>query len=608
MAGQAQQGSLFAGTLSRRHNAARRPPPVRPPLRDFHTGSQFPSGRNLAFGRNLAKLEQLNVIVGQLRLHHRYFLAALAGLSLTVAFPTFNLAGAAWIAPALMLTCAYRTPGRQAFRIGYVAGLTFQLTSLYWLLCIPVPGFPILGWLALSAILALFPAAWVWWLAGRVGHGGWLRRTAWALAGAAAWVALEMIRARCLSGFPWNDLGASQWRMVPLIQIATVTGVYGVSFLVVWLSLALFSGAVAMFRQPTARYIWMREIALPLLALLMIFVAGMTRVRQLPTETETLRVTFIQPAIPQTMIWDAGENTNRFRQLMALTTQALTNDTDLLLWPEAALPELNAASFAAITNLISTHRVEMIFGADDVQEKLDPPPGDRYEAYNAAFHFRPDGSLGGIYHKRHLVMFGEYIPLVRWLPFVKWFTPITGGFTAGDRVTHFTLERRAPPRQAANPLAMLTGTATASPPRLKAAALICFEDTFPHLVREYVAGDTDFLVNLTNDGWFGESAAQWQHAASAALRSVENGVPLLRCGNNGVTCWIDARGRVREIFRDPTGSEYGVGCVTWELPLPARNQKSARTFYTRHGDWFGWACVALTALLGLPRLRRWQRQ
>jgi apolipoprotein N-acyltransferase len=550
----------------------------------------------------------LNFISGQLLLRHRYFLAALAGFGLATAFPKFDFAGAAWVAPALILACAYRTHGRKAFRIGYVAGLTFFLTTLYWLLHIPVTGFPIFGWLAMSAFLALYLGAWVWLLAGRLGKGGWLRRCAWTLAGASAWVALEMIRARFLSGFPWNDIGVSQWQMLPLIQIASVTGVYGVSFIVVWFSLAMFSGAVAMFRHPTSRYVWMSEIILPLLALLMIFVAGMARLRCMPAETETLRVTFIQPAIPQTMIWDSSENTNRFRQLMELTTCALTNETDLLLWPEAALPEFDVASFAAITNLIQTHQIEMIFGADDVKEKPNPTPGDRYDVYNAAFHFRPDGSLGGIYHKRHLVMFGEYIPLVGALPFVKWFTPITGGFATGDRATHFALERWGQrPREPRVAIDSRNGSPGVSPHRIKIAPLICFEDTFPHLVREYVDDDTDFLVNLTNNGWFGESASQWQHAASAALRAVENGVPLLRCCNNGVTCWIDARGKVGEIFRDEHGSEYGAGFVTWEIPILAPGQKRPRTFYNQHGDWFGWGCVAVTALLVVPRIAQRKR-
>lgn len=544
----------------------------------------------------------MNFLSGQAFLRSRYLLAALAGLVFAGAFPNFNIAGIAWVGPALILASAYGTKGAEAFRIGYVAGFANFLATLYWLLHMPVAGFPILGWIAMSAFLAIYPATWVWLLAGRIGEGGWMRRSAWTLAGAAAWVALEMIRARFLSGFPWNTVGASQWQMLPLIQIASVTGIYGVSFIVVWTSLAMFSGVLAMFRQPTSRYVWLSEILLPLVAVLILFAAGTSRVRNAPPEHDTLRATFVQPAIPQTMIWDMSENTNRFNQLIELTTRALTNETDLLLWPEAALPEFNEASFAVITNLIQTHQVWMLFGADDVVEKLNPTPGDRYDSYNAAFLFRPDGSFAGNYRKRHLVMFGEYIPLVDALPFIKWFTPITGGFTPGNRVTRFELERRPPARLDTNTPPERAEPALGAPRRIKTATLICFEDTFPHLAREYVDDDTDFLVNLTNNGWFGNSAAQWQHAASAAFRAVENGVPLLRCSNNGLTCWIDSRGRVREIFRDQSGSEYGVGYVTWRIPLLAPEENSGRTFYNQHGDWFGWGCVALAAGLLVPRI------
>jgi len=542
---------------------------------------------------------------GQTLLRSRYFLAALAGLVFAAAFPNFNIAGLAWIGPALILASAYGTKGGEAFRIGYVAGLAHFLATLYWLLYMPVTGFPILGWIAMSAFLALYPATWVWLLTGRIGEGGWLRRTSWALAGAAAWVAMELIRARLFSGFPWNTVGASQWHMLPLIQIAATTGIYGVSFAVVWSSLAMLSGVVAMFRQPTSRYVWLSEIFLPLMVVLILFVTGTSRVRNAPAESEFLRVTFVQPAIPQTMIWDTSENTNRFNQLIELTKRALTNETDLLLWPEAALPEFNQSSFELITNLIAAHRVWMMFGADDVEEKSNPAPGDRYNYYNAAFLFRPDGTFAGNYRKRHLVMFGEYIPLVDALPFIKWFTPITGGFTPGNRATHFELGRGGEPLREPDVTRDSTnGSPGVSPHRrIRTAALICFEDTFGHLVRESVDDDTDFLVNLTNNGWFGESAAQWQHAASAAFRAVENGVPLLRCSNNGLTCWIDSRGRLRELFRDQNGSEYGDGFVTWEIPLLSE-EKTGRTFYNKHGDWFGWTCTIITACLVPPRIIR----
>ena len=122
---------------------------------------------------------------------------------------------------------------------------------------------------------------------------------------------------------------------------------------------------------------------------------------------------------------------------------------------------------------------------------------------------------------------------------------------------------------------------------------------FPQTARDSARDDTDFLVNLTNDGWFGEGAEQWQQCAAGIFRAVENGLPLVRSCNNGVTCWIDAHGRVRQIFKDAAGRIYGPGWMTMELALPA--EKPAPTFYNRHGDWFGWGCVIFAAVITARR-------
>jgi apolipoprotein N-acyltransferase len=126
--------------------------------------------------------------------------------------------------------------------------------------------------------------------------------------------------------------------------------------------------------------------------------------------------------------------------------------------------------------------------------------------------------------------------------------------------------------------------------------LICFEDVFPHWARTHVQDTTDFLLNLTNDGWFGKSSAQWQHAANTVFRAVENGVSLVRCTNNGLTCWIDELGRLRKVFRGQDGTEYDRGYMMVQVPLRAEESKGPGTFYRRHGDVFGWAAVGLAVL------------
>jgi apolipoprotein N-acyltransferase len=570
-------------------------------------------------------------------LRNRYLLAVIAGLFWSAAFPGINIAGFAWIAPGLMVTAALGKTGAEAFRIGYVAALAHYLSMLYWLLLIPyrwhgVPLAPALGWFSLSAFLALYPAVWVWMVSnvhsprskaqspkseiqaeeaeslgtkrsGRQqvmtdpslpgeGEAGakptgvlarsWVRRSLWSISGAALWVALEMGVARIFGGFPWGLLGVSQSHMLPLIQIASVTGVYGVSFLVVWLSLCLCSAGLMVIRRPTARSIWIAEIFVPVIIIAVLFNLGFRQLNRPVTATKTLRVALLQPSIPQTLIWDTSKNAERFRELLQLSEQALTNRVDLMIWPESAVPKLlryDKDTFEAITGLARRHHIWFIVGSDDAEFHAGSNNPEEADYFNSSFLINPEGKLMDRYVKRNLVIFGEYLPLRTWLPFLKYFTPIEGGFTPGTRSVQFALPDLG----------------------VQTSVLICFEDTFPQLARTDVRPETGFLVNITNDGWFDEGPAQWQHALTALFRTVENQLPLIRCSNNGLTCWIDAQGRIRDAFRDHRGTIYGPGFLTAEIPVATRPEE-ALTFYTRHGDCFGWSCVGIGGIWLICRI------
>ena len=130
---------------------------------------------------------------------------------------------------------------------------------------------------------------------------------------------------------------------------------------------------------------------------------------------------------------------------------------------------------------------------------------------------------------------------------------------------------------------------------VQTSVLICFEDVFPHITREHVKDDTDFLLNLTNNGWFGESAAQWQHAANAVFRAIENGLPLVRCANNGLTCWVDRRGAMSQVYFGDSSDIYQAGYKIVNVPLLPAGKWPA-TFYRKRGDWFGWTCAGVTAV------------
>ena len=528
----------------------------------------------------------------------RYGIAIVAGLFLALSFPKPGVAGLAWLAPGLMLFAALGRRGRECFRIGYIAGLTHYLVTLYWLLFIPFPAGAVVGWLALSAYLALYPAAWVWlcwrlfpgkkfvveqswWASAKelFAANGW-QRAWWTVLCAALWVASEMVVARFLSGFPWSLLGVSQYSIVLLIQIASVTGVYGVSFLVVWSSVSLAVALLRIVRQPGLRWGWLLELRLTLIALMGVMIFGIHRLRQRAEADRELNVALVQPSIPQLLIWDHTQDADRFKRIVELSRLALAAKPDLLIWPESSMPNFTEENFRAITNLIAAHKVWMIFGADDVQRRASATdPGD-LDYFNAAFLFDPDGRLIATYRKQHLVVFGEYLPLARALPFLRRIIPVPGDFTPGDKAVSFEL----------------------SEPRARLAPLICFEDVIPGLTRQSARDDTDLLLNLTNDGWFGQSAAQWQQAANAVFRAVENGLPLVRCTNNGLTCWIDSLGRLRQLLQSESGDVYAAGFLIAKIPLLPVGQKREPTFYHRHGDWFGWSCVGLSLVAVVARV------
>ena len=542
----------------------------------------------------------------------RYTLAAGGGLLLSAAFPGIGMAGAAWVAPGLILFSALGCRGGRTFRLGFAGGLAHFLSSLYWLLAIPdtfhgIPIGPAAAWFFLSAYCALFPALWVWlcwriWppppgaeplrakaapdggsdasprrpgaslpparaTLARFFSSSLLQRGCWAFNGALMWVALEMARGRLLTGFPWNFLGASQYKMLPLIQIAAVTGVYGVSFLVVWMSVALVTALLSLTQKSNPK-VW-SEAGLPLFVVAVLASFGAVKVATMNAKPKNLRVAMVQPGFPQTLIWDQDADEARFGQVIALSEQALA-DADharLLIWPEGALSSLTPEHLAALAGLTKRHGIWLLATAD-VGEM---PPRGAPEYFNSSILISPGGEVAAVYHKRRLVIFGEYVPW--WLSFLKWVTPIDGAFTPGKEPVQFAVKN----------------------PGARFSPLICFEDAFAEEAREHVAPDTDFLVNLTNDGWFGNGAAGWQQAATAVFRAVENGVPLVRCTNNGLTCWIDAQGRLREIF-SVAGNIYSAGFMRADIPLRAGGEPG-RTFYNLHGDWFGWACCGMSLCL-----------
>jgi apolipoprotein N-acyltransferase len=531
-----------------------------------------------------------------------------AGVTWALAFPHPGWAGLAWIAPGLLLAARFGELAKRPLLVGYLAGLVHALISLHWLLWIPFPLGAVAGWVALSAYMALYPAAWVWlcWRVletaggnrrarafgadetGAQSPNGWWQclerlsvlplpqRLWWPLFCAAAWVALEMVRSRLFTGFPWNLLGVSQYQMLPLVQVAAVAGVYGLSFLIVWTSVALAVAASQFCRRPVSGWALRAPLLPPLLALVIAMYAGMRRTLSHRETATSIEVALIQPSIPQTLLWDPAETPRRFESLLRLSRLSLGKTSELLVWPEAALPVVTDSMQEAVFALAREHKLWIVLGTDDATPRSGARTDGAMDYYNAAVLIGPDGRPRATYRKRRLVIFGEYVPLGKSLPFLQRLAPIGEGFVAGDRAVPFHLDDR----------------------EIETSVLICFEDVFPHLARADVRPGTDFLLNLTNNGWFGETAAQWQHAANAAFRAVENGIPLVRCANNGLTCWVDAIGRWHAVAAPGFDNIYAAGFKVVRIPLERPKGERTPTVYHRYGDWFGWLCVGVTGLAG----------
>jgi len=492
--------------------------------------------------------------------HKPIVLSVLSGALLTLAFPRPAIPAAAWLALVPLLVAVRGRSLGEALRLGFWCGLIHYLTALYWIYIVmakygglPVP-VAVLILLLLGAYLACYPACFALLAACWEKHPRfWL----WGLP--LAWVALEWVRAHMITGFPWANLGYSQTPMLPLIQVADIVGVYGLSWLVVLANTCL--ARVWMERRPH----W----NLLMLAVLVVLVSiyGKVRLESIEgkqQESPLQVVALIQGNIDQSRKWDAAfqeEIVNRYLELSRQAAGSSPRPT-LLVWPETAAPfffGLEDRFTPRLQELAQTSQAAMLLGAPGVARENDRP---RY--YNRVFLMDARGKTQGSYAKQHLVPFGEYVPLPRLLFFVQRLVEAAGDFSPGKDARPLILDGQ------------------------RFGVLICYEAIFPDLARQEVRLGANILVSVTNDAWFGHSGAPYQHLEMARWRAIENRVPLIRCANTGISTVFEATGRNGQQI--PFNESGYLVCGVSPLQAP--------TLYTRYGDWFAWFC-SLTAFMAV---------
>ena len=405
------------------------------------------------------------------------------------------------------------------------------------------------------------------------------------------WVTLELIRTYALSGLPWGLLGYSQYRQIEIIQIADHMGVYGVSFLIVLVNVALaefLTWLMPLFRgfRP-ARLPW-ELAAMAALLVTLSWEYGLASLSEAPFSDiprSSISVGVVQPNVDQAVKWDTAYREETLARFDRLTEQ-LGRATDLVVWPEAATPfvfEREPVYQLQLIALANRAQAPILFGSPALRFYSDRRP----YLLNSAYLLSPDGQLLGRYDKHHLVPFGEYIPFKSsFLFFLDKLVEGIGDFEAGTGPTVLTLTPK--PRSAA------AGMAGTTPRPISFGVAICYEVIFPNLVRQFAANGAEFLVTVTNDAWFGASSAASQHFSMVVFRSVENHLAFARSANTGISGFIDPFGRIVEAT--PIFTEQAVK-ATMQVWRP-------HTFYSRYGDVFAYGCAIICALLFLLGLFR----
>lgn len=480
------------------------------------------------------------------------FVLALAYLPLPFGF-------IAWFALARPIAIISRLDGKSAFKAAYFYAFMSNLFQLYWVGVVTPPGM-----VAAIFILSLYPAV-IFYIFKKVYN----RRQIWGILSLPVlWVGMEFFRSLTEVAFPWTDLAYSQGYYLTFIQIVSVIGSYGLSLIVFVLNILVwqvFSRAGSLEKKASCTIAFLGII-------ISVYAYGWVVLPPYPVDGD-IRVSLLQGNVDLETKWQSETRDRNFELYDSLASLAADTSADLIIWPETAAPAYprHEPRYRAMLEAIARKsKAPNLIGALDVVYS-----GEKRKSYNAAFQFSPDGRIDGVYHKIKLVPFSERSPYQEQVPFLtrdflqKYVTAIEthevqwwSNFYAGDSILLFEVDSS------------------------RYSILICFEAAFPDYVRQGVLKGAAFIVNITNDTWFGRSPGPFQHMRIAVMRAVENRIWMARCANSGISAVIDPYGRERVKV-----GLYKQDILTYDIyPI------SKHSVFTRIGPVVGKVCWWLTAL------------
>ncbi|MYE87723.1 apolipoprotein N-acyltransferase [Candidatus Poribacteria bacterium] len=520
--------------------------------------------------------------------YQSWIFAALSGLLLILSFPSFNLYALGWISLIPLLIALQSTPNwKSAFLHGYLTGAIFFLGLVYWIaLLYPFANIFLTTFacLLLAAYLALY-----FGIFSALLHGlPWKSGLPFIFIVPAIWIGLEWVCSWFLTGFPWGSMGYTQWNNLPAIQIASITGVHGVSFIIVLLNATitdilrsylarknqsndLKTSDATSTKKSLSRFTHHASRIIPIAIVIACLVYG-AQVLSKPVETtSSVKIALAPGNVPQIEKWDRKYWPQIFERYMNLVKAADAEEPDLIILPETALRgeifvlEGNVY-LPKLKQILEEQQIHLLTGLADYAAAP--------KIYNSVFLLSPTGEKLGSYSKIHLVPFGEYVPITRHLPN---FIQLPSGFESGASIDLFPIPHTE---------------------NRQMGVVICFESVFPDLFRKFVKKGASVMGILTNDAWFDGTAAPEQHLAMTPLRAVENRVAVFRCANGGISCIIDAFGR---IIAPPIQANDTENFLIGRIPL----SHHGGTIYTRYGDWFPILCFLVSVLLIIYHHRTW---
>lgn len=517
---------------------------------------------------------------------------ALSAILLALAYPPVAMADLAFFATVPLLIILRQTTPKRGFLYGYAFGFLFRLINLSWLISLKDNGGPlslvIVGLLALSLYCAIYTGLFgyavssLWTLAKKdlIPMPLAFRTLAW-ICEPLLWAGSEHLTGTILTGFPWNPLAATQYKNLALLSTVSLMGSGFLSAILIAINSSIASLLIRLWDDIQLRRTLRANTLLPpwtkvprtlplfctLITLIAIWWHGIDRVRAIDrAKGKEIRASLIHPDAPSIFEKNASSLEDLCKLLFDYSSMAASSEPDLIVWPETILPgslPYDPMAIDLITNTLASTSTPLITGG--VEFYSPSSPLGESVLYNCAFFFNPGPTMAKPYKKRHLVPFGEYIPLESKIPLLKQFAPTGFSCEPGSEIV-------------LHKVPVTTNGIISCYARI--APLICFEDAFSSLARESAQEGATILLSIANDAWFDGSYAAEQHLAQSVLRSVETGLPMLRATNKGVSAFILPNGRILRRCGNGQGST-APGFITSELPFSLSPEE---TLYVKYGD------------------------